>query len=432
MILHTLFSDHMVLQAEKPIRIFGSGAGHASVSFLGKTYEVDCRGGDWVIELPAKQAGGPYEMQVNIDGAERTITDVMIGEVIIAGGQSNMQLQVGACVPPTEFEIQDEPLVRYYNTQRPEPGEWLRPEWTVATKDKARGMSAVAYFAAIRLARAKGVAVGIVTAFQGAAILQSFIRPDLYAASECSKKFTPQYASYMLNYPVWSRPGMLYEFQIKRLSPLSVRAVVWYQGEANGHPEEAVMFTELMRMMMTSLREAFCDPFLPFVQVQLAPNQDRGIGTVKARQAQWRASQELTGLAIVTIGDVGEPHEIHPTRKEQVGQRVYRALMHTVYGHTEIPYLGPVKKTCTYEGGRVTVTFTHTEGGLKTDGDINCLYLIDEAGEKHLAKCRIEGDTLVGEADIAKAVGAEFGMEPFFEMHLFNGEGIPAVSFEDR
>ena len=432
MLLHSLFSDHVVLQADKPIRVFGMGTGHATVTFLGNTREVDCKGGDWEVEFPAEKAGGPYEMQVNIDGEERTITDVMIGEVIIAGGQSNMQLPVGACVPPAEFEMQDEPLVRYYNTQRPEAGEWLRPEWTIATKDKARGMAAVAWHAAVRLSRAKGVAVGIVTAFQGAAILQSFIRPDLFEASECSKRFSPMYASYMANYPVWSRPGMLYNFQIKRLSPLSVRAVIWYQGEANGHPEEAAQFTELMRLMMTSFRDAFREPSLPFVQVQLAPNQDRGIGTVKARQAQWKAARELPGLAIVTIGDVGEPHEIHPTRKEQVGQRVFRALMHTVYGHTEIPYLGPVMESCTYEGGRVTVTFTHTEGGLKTDGEINCLNLIDEAGVKHPATCRIEGDTLIGEADIKKAVGAEFGMEPFFEMHLFNGEGLPAVSFEDR
>lgn len=432
MILHSLFSDHMVIQRDQPIYVRGTGAGHVSVTFMGKTYETFCRAGDWEIELPAKPAGGPYEMTVDLDGEVRTITDIMIGEVFIAGGQSNMQMGLGENVPIRDG-IEDCPLVRYYHTRRPEiaprqVGEY----WSVATADKARAMSAVAWVAATRFAKEKNIAVGIVTAFQGAAILQSYIHRDLYDAHPVSRVFTPRFAQYMVSYPTWNRAGMLYDLQIRHISPLSVRAVLWYQGEANAHPIEAAMFTDLMRLLMQGFREAFRNPTLPFIQVQLAPHGLRGYDTTIGREMQWKASQEIPDLAIVTIGDVGDHDQIHPPRKEQVGDRVYRAIRHTVFGETDIPYLGPVMKTCTYEGGTVTVSFDHIEGGLVTDGEIDNFFLLDEAGERHPAACRIEGDTLVATADIPRAVGAEFGMEPFNEMHLFNGETLPAVEFADH
>ena len=432
MIVSSLFTDHMVLQREKPIRIFGTGAGRVKITFLGEEREVVCRGGDWETEFPASPAGGPYEMTFAFDDRTVTVTDVMIGEVFLAGGQSNMQMGLGSSVPPRDG-IEDQPLVRYFQTNRPERGSTSLGEyWTVATKDKVRGMSAVAWHAAIRLAKELGVAVGIVTAFQGAAILQSFIRRDLYDASPVSRIFSQRYGQYMVSYPVWSYPGMLYDFQIRRLSPLSVRAVMWYQGEANADPTEVTIFTEQMRLLMQSFREAFRDPALRFVQVQLAPHGLRGYNTTRGREMQWKASEEIEDLAIITIGDVGDHDDIHPPRKEQVGERMYRAILHTVFGRTEVPYLGPVMQTCTYAGNRVTVTFTHTEGGLTTDGEIDNLYLIDKAGEKQLASCRIEGETLVAEANIEEAVGVEFGMEPYNEMHLFNGETLPAVEFSHR
>ena len=124
MILHSLFSDHMVLQQQKPIRIFGMGAGHIAITFLGATYEADCRGGDFCIELPAAPAGGPYEMHVDLDGEQKTLTDVMIGEVFMVGGQSNMQMKLCEVVAP-RGGVDDQPLVRYFTAQRPERGEQI-------------------------------------------------------------------------------------------------------------------------------------------------------------------------------------------------------------------------------------------------------------------------------------------------------------------
>lgn len=429
MILHNLISDHMVLQREKPIYIFGMGAGHIAVTFLGKTYEMTNYGGDFCLTLLPQPAGGPYEMQVDLDGEARTITDIMIGEVFLAGGQSNMQMKLSEVVPPRDG-IADYPMVRYYNTQRPERGERLGASWTVAAKEIAPAMSALGWMFATKWAALRDVAVGIVTAYQGAANLQSFVERDVLMATPMGQHFSDHHAISQRIYPAWGEDGALYDFMIKRLAPYSMRAVLWYQGESNNSFEEATFFPQLMKLFVENFRKTFRDPTLPFVQVQIAPFGSGCAALGLIREAQMIASDITPGLATVTIGDIGEEAQIHPSHKEEIADRLVRAVRHTVFGETEIPYLGPMVHTVTYEGGTARITFTHTEGGLVTDGEIDNLYLLDEAGNKHLATCRLEGEMLVATAPIERAVGAELGMEVFSTMHLFNGEGLPAVQFK--
>lgn len=426
MILHNLFSDHMVLQREKPIRIFGMGAGHIAITFLGKTYEADNAGGDFCLTLPSYPAGGPYEMQVSLDGEQKTLTDIMIGEVFLAGGQSNMQMKLSEVVPPRDG-ITDHPTVRYYTAQRPERGERYGANWVVATAENAPAMSALSWMFATKWADLKGVAVGIVTAYQGAAILQSFLPRERLLATEMGRHYSNQHAANQRLYPVWGADGMLYDFMIKRLAPLSMRAVLWYQGESNNGYEEATFFAALMKLFVECFRETFMDD-IPFVQVQIAPfGTSASSGLI--RQAQMKAGEITPGLATVTAGDVGEETQIHPSHKEEIAERLVRAVRHTVFGETDVPYLGPVLKSAAYDGNTARFTFDHAEGGLITDGEIDNLYLLDGEGKKHLATCRLEGETLVATADIGEITGAELGMEPFSVMHLFNGEGLPAVQF---
>ena len=427
MILHNLFSDHMVLQREKPIRLFGMGAGHLSVTFLGATYELDNAGGDFCLTLPAQPAGGPYEMHVDLDGEKRIFSDIMIGEVFLAGGQSNMQMKLCEVVSPKEG-IVDCPAVRYYTAQRPERGERYGAEWVVATAEAAPRMSALGWMFATKWSALTGVAVGIVTAYQGAAILQSFIPRERLLATDIGKHFSDQHAANKKTYPVWGEDGMLYDFMIKRLAPLSMRAVLWYQGESNNSYEEATFFAELMKLFVECFRETFMDN-VPFVQVQIAPFGSTCGAHGLIREAQMQASRITPGLATVTIGDVGEEKQIHPCHKEEIAERLVRAVRHTVFGEIDVPYLGPVMQTVNMEGNTARITFTHIEGGLMTDGEIDNLYLIDEAGNKHKAVCRVEGDVLVATAELDRIAGAEMGMEPFSVMHLFNGEGLPAVQF---
>lgn len=338
-----------------------------------------------------------------------------------------MQMKLSEVVPP-KGGIADCRAVRYYTAQRPERGERYGAEWVVATAEAAPHMSALAWMFATKWAALKGIAVGIVTAYQGAAILQSFIPQDRLLATEMGKHFSAQHASNQRTYPVWGADGMLYNFMIKRLAPLSMRAVLWYQGESNNDFEEAEIFPALMKLFIECFREAFLDD-VPFVQVQIAPFGSSCAAHGLIREAQMKASEITPGLATVTVGDVGEEKQIHPSRKEEIAERLVRAVRHTVFGETDVSYLGPMMHTVNVDGNTARITFMHTEGGLVTDGEIDNLYLIDETGGRHRASCRVEGDALVASAGVDRIVGIEMGMEPFSVMHLFNGEGLPAVQF---
>ena len=185
----------------------------------------------------------------------------------------------------------------------------------------------------------------------------------------------------------------------------------------------------MKQLFVECFRRAFMDE-IPFVQVQIAPFGSSCAAHGLIREAQMKAGEITPALATVTIGDLGEETQIHPSRKEEIADRLVRAVRHTVFGETDIPYLGPTLLGADYRGNTARFTFTHTEGGLQTDGEIDNLYLLDSAGKPHLAACRIEGDTLLATAGVDYVTGAELGMQPFSVMHLFNGEGLPAVQFK--
>ena len=428
MILHPLFSDHMVLQRGRPIRVFGMGVGKLEIEFLGRHYVQDCPGGDFCAELDAAEAGGPYEMTIRLGDETRVLHDVMIGEVFLAGGQSNMQMKLGEQIPMSEAP-EDCPLFRYYTVLRPERGEPYGQEWVVADRKNCYGMSAIAWFLATRMVRTYGVAVGIVSCYQGAAILQSFIRRDLLLSAPEGQCCSRQRARSIVVYPNWNRDGFLYEYMVRQVAPYALRAVLWYQGESNSDYDEAKIFVGLMRLLRDCWREVFRDPTLPFFQVQIAPFRGGDESGPYIRAAQEAAAEELEGVYLVTTGDVGEEHGIHPHRKEEVAERLFRAVRCEIFGEA-IRYLGPRMRDFCFGEGEATFCFSGTGGGLTTDGEIDSLYLLDATGRRVRAVCRVEGDTLRATApELGRVTGAEFGCESFYTMHLFSGDGLPALQF---
>lgn len=450
MILNPLFSDHMVLQRRRPIRVFGMGVGRVEVEFLGKKYSHYSHGGNWCFELDPAEAGGPYEMTVSLDGETRVLRDVLVGEVFIAGGQSNMQVVLGengVIATPDLGDGQTEltpaqsvllsstpialPSVRFFGVVRPESCGFTGRDWQVADENTCRGMSAIGWIFARRMWETYGVPVGIVTCYQGAAILQSFIEKNMLRADPAGQRMSLQRARSVVNYPVWNFDGMIYDFMVRRIMPLAFRAVLWYQGESNSDPVEGELFVDLMRLLRDCWREAFKYPELPIIQVQITPfGTGNPRGWLAIQEGQARAAKELEGVYLVTGGDVGEEKNIHPVRKEPIADRLFRAVRHEIFGETEIPYLGPEMRECRFEGGRVTVTFDGVGTGLTQDGEIDNFVLVDENGTRHPAVCRITGkDTLTAEAPIANATAAEFAYTGFNVMHLFSSEGLPAQLF---
>lgn len=450
MILNPLFSDHMVLQRRRPIRVFGMGVGRVEVEFLGKKYSHYSHGGNWCLELDPAEAGGPYEMTVSMDGETRVLRDVLIGEVFIAGGQSNMQVPLGSegviatpdlgdgateLTPVQSVLLTSTPVslpsVRVFGIVRPESCGFTGRDWVVADENTCRSMTAIGWIFARRMWETYGVPVGIVTCYQGAAILQTFIEKNMLRADPAGQRMSLQRARSVVTYPVWNHDGMLYDYMVRRIMPLSVRAVLWYQGESNSDVVEGEIFVDLMRLLRDCWRESFRDPDLSFFQVQITPfGTGNHAGWIAIQEGQARAAKELEGVYLITGGDVGEEKNIHPLRKEPIADRLFRAVRHEIFGETEVAYLGPEMRECRFEEGRVTVTFDGVGKGLMQDGEIDNFVLVDENGTRHAAACRITGkDTLVAEAPVGKITAAEFAYTGFNVMHLFSSDGLPAQLF---
>lgn len=221
--LGEIFRDHMVLQANKPVRVFGDGKGHAEVTFMGKTLTCDNdTDGKWVIEFPAMPYGGPYEMDVVCGGEHTVIHDIMVGEVILFSGQSNIQFRmVEEITDPKDYV--DDDMMRIFVSERPEAGEPLSPRdgWVRCAKENVPEWSAIAYLVSLEARKAGIPAVGAVACSQGASVIQSWIDEKIFLGSPLDIPSEKLHHDWKQPGYFWNRPGMLYHFMLERLIPYS-------------------------------------------------------------------------------------------------------------------------------------------------------------------------------------------------------------------
>ena len=332
--LAPVFADHMVFAAGKPIRVFGTGDGEVSVSFCGKTAKSESIYGKWCVVLPACDAGGPFEMTVEMPGGKRRIIrDVAVGEVLVMAGQSNMQFKLGeSTTNPTTWN--SDPMIREFTTTRLERQEpyYAKDGWIVLDKSDAGKWSAIGYETAIRRARAKGIPIGVINCYQGAALIQSFMPEALARSPRLSVpgRFRIHFDEKEEYYSIWNKSGTIYHKQFGEFAPFSVNAVVWYQGESNtGSVREGEAYTEQLAAMIGQWRVDLGDAFLPFVVIQIADFDDRD------NQEAWKAMQVAQSqipklcpfVKVVRSADVCESDKsIHPPTKWRIAERVAAAL----------------------------------------------------------------------------------------------------------
>ena len=324
--LAPIFRDHMVIQHGVPVHIFGEGCGEIMVS-LGansKTVQAD---GKWLVTLEPMPAGGPHMLRVTCGGDAITVIDVMVGEVILCSGQSNMQFHMWDEVTPAS-DYADDGGLRIFVSGRMEQGEVILPQdgWVCAAKDNIRNWSALAYLVGRDLRRKKGCPVGVIACSQGASNIQTWIDERRYLGSALElpiEKMHPDARS--PQYGVWNKPGLLYHYMLEPLLPYSVGNVLWYQGESNTSDAEAAIYMDLLRMMIENWREDFRNAALPFCVVQLADYRDtaawRGV-----QDAQMRAQAEIPGVTTVKCADISENDNIHPPTKWRLAARIAEVL----------------------------------------------------------------------------------------------------------
>lgn len=323
--LNDLFCDNVVFQANKPIRIFGTGGGEVEVELCGNRVKELSVGTDWQVELPPMPYGGPYELAVSLDGKKQTFQNVYIGDVYILGGQSNMQFKLGMSDYNTEL-CENDSMLRLFSTERVEKGESFFPQdgWVMADTANAANWSCLGYLVGKELREKNGYAVGLITCYQGAAKIQCFLPKEAFEDSAIN---IPQEDRYDSQYP-WNRvDSLLYDFQVKKIAPFSVAGVIWYQGESNSSDKESEIYGKMLSALIYYWRVAFKDEDLPFTVIQLADyiyaNKE---AWRKIQQAQYEIQFSEKNVKTVICRDICESNDIHPKQKSELAKRIAYTL----------------------------------------------------------------------------------------------------------
>lgn len=432
--LPKIFGDHMVLQQKLPIQVWGwADNGEEVTVTIGekKATATAAADGKWRVTLDALEAGGPVEMTVAGKNSI-TLTDVLIGEVWVGSGQSNMQWTVAASDnAEQEIAAADFPRIRLFTVARKaaaEPQEDVEGVWTTATPETVKNFSAVAYFFGRELHKELDVPVGMINTSWGGTIVEAWTShetlqsdPDFQAILERSKNFQE-------NNP--NQASVLYNGMIKGLIPFGIRGAIWYQGESNvGRAEQ---YAELFPAFIADWRKNWAQGEFPFLFVQLAPFRYQGQDP-RSLAELWEAQLKTlsvinTGMAVTT--DIGNVKDIHPKNKQEVSRRLALWARAAVYGQ-DVVYSGPLYKSMQVEDKKVRLSFKHADGGLVAkDGELTHFQIAGDDGEFVPAKATIEGETIVVSSDqVEKPAAVRFAWDDVAEPNLFNDAGLPASPF---
>ncbi len=483
-----LFSHNMVLQRAMAVPIWGTAAPGARVTltFNGMSASaVADDNGHWRGELPAMPAGGPYDL--TIESAEDTIVirNVLIGDVWLCGGQSNMMFALSRATGGDALAAESYPDIRMVRVDAPVRGRPTR-DYTGGSwmhwEEAAGGFSAVAASFAREIHQRTGVPIGLVLCGAGGTPAESWTPYASMATNPAVSDMTTivdaaiakhieLLENYPENYAAWLeesieadregrqvtrpphlpadirvnpyRPSGLYNGGIAPLAGLAIKGVIWYQGESNGN--FAYQYRELFPALISGWREAWKRPDLPFLFIQLPTylpprNPDQPCSWAELREAQLMTWQRVphTGMAItIDLGaDRDDPRQdmLHPPNKIPMGQRLALVARALVYGE-EIVYSGPIYHAMTLKDGRVQLEFTHTGSGLVAKGDGSPLHAFVIAGEDRQfvpAEARLEGEMVtVWSPDVPApaAVRYNWAWDPRPMGNLYNREGLPASPF---
>ena len=318
--LNPIFCDNMIMQANKPIRIFGIGDGIACVEFMGKRKTVISKEESWVIELDSVDYGGPYEIKVLLSNECVILKNVYFGDVYLLGGQSNMQFKLWESSEPKE-NYRGNKNVRLFTVDRMEEGEHFKTSdgWVELTEDTAPNFSAIGYYVAQELAR-DDRKIGLIACYQGASVIQSWMSKEYALVPEF--KIENRFADHVW-FPVWNDDGVLYENMLSKIIPYSMASVLWYQGESNASVDEANIYLDFLRALITNWRRDFKDDTLEFIIIQLADHLDRaGYAWSKIQEQQLLAQDVIPYVKTVICRDVCDNIDIHPKEKDILSKRI--------------------------------------------------------------------------------------------------------------
>lgn len=475
--LPNIFTDDMVFQRDEPIHFWGNGIPDTSleVLFAGETKKTQIRkDSTWSILFKKRKANAePQSVQVTNGGETIKLSNILIGDVWLCIGQSNMAFPMQNEMHFKEEQKKaDRPLLRFYNATYAGKGiynemftdsvlrllnkkDFYKGKWAVSDSASIRQMSAVGYYFGKRLLEHEQIPIGLVHMALGGAPIETFIGLD---AMENNLRFSQKVkGNWLVNeaLPLWIRqrgqqnlgdasviyrddlgpnhaykPGFAYSAGIEPLFQTPIKGILWYQGESNAQePERVIEYGALQKLMLQEYRKQWEQPELPFYWVQLS-----SIDTANYKSHYWpefrndqrKLLDEIKHGGMAVTSDIGVKNDVHPTNKKEVGNRLARWALNKTYGEEIVPS-GPIPTAATFKNGKIAIDFKYIAKGLKTSDDKEIKgFSLDG---KHEVAAVLKGSTV--EIISRKKPGwVYYGWQPYSKANLVNSEGLPASTFK--
>jgi sialate O-acetylesterase len=481
--LSPLFSDHMVLQQGMPVPVWGTADANEAVTVtLGeqKATATADGSGKWTARLaPLTASTKPAELTATGKNASQPAraTDVLVGEVWVCSGQSNMEMNVNSSLRAEQerAEAGNYPAVRMFTVKKAiagKPSATMEGSWAISGPQTVGNFSAVGYFFGRELHKALGVPVGLIHTSWGGTPAESWatdealrsdpdFKPIVDRWEQMFGQFKQQAAGWRQAVEQWAkaaeeadaagrpvppppqiqdprsnpwRPSGLYNAMIAPVVPYAIKGATWYQGESNAG--RAYQYRKLLPAMIASWRKAWGQGDFPFLIVSLANFMPVQPGPGDSDWAELREAQTLTANQpnngqSITI-DIGDAVDIHPKNKQEVGRRLALVALANTY-KKDVPFAGPTYESMTAEGDSIVLKFKNTYGGLAAKG-ADTLKGFAVAGEDHKwhwADAKIAGaDTVVVHSDkVSKPVAVRYAWANNPVCNLYNKADLPAVPF---
>ncbi|WP_460762278.1 sialate O-acetylesterase [Niabella terrae] len=433
--LPAVIGNHMVLQQKVTTRLWGWAAPSEKIfittSWNNQTDSTTATGNaDWELELKTPAAGGPYT--ITLKGRNTIVLeDIMVGEVWVCSGQSNMEWGYRQNLQQIKDEL---PVcynknIRLFNVERitsATPQDDCRAAWAICDSNSLKAFSAIGYFFGKKLNSDMDVPIGLINTNWGGT------PAEVWTPREAVEK-NPELltaANKLKAYPWWpTAPGRTYNTMIAPLIRHQIAGAIWYQGEAN--TETAATYSELLNTMIGSWRKAWGKDF-PFYYVQIAPFKygDNLNGALLREQQARSAAYPHTGM--VVISDlVDDTTNIHPVNKKDVALRLANWALADTYHQFQGAYQSPVYKSMQLKGSKVILSFDHLPSGFSVKGKkITNLYIAGADRVFYPANARVDGKTLIVSASKVKNPAAvRYSFSNTAIGNVFSKEGLPLAPF---
>lgn len=429
--LPSVFSSNMVLQQNNKVAIWGWASPAEKVTITGSWNNepvevITNRGAKWKALLQTPAAGGPFT--ITLEGQNKVLLEsVLVGEVWVCSGQSNMEWSAnhGFKNAKEEIENSDYPNIRLFHVEKATSDtrqEDLTGTWTVCTPETMKTFSGTAYFFGRELSQKLDIPIGLIHSSWGGTAAEVWTDEEVIASD-------PHLAENAANLPAYdwwpNKSGVAFNAMIAPMLQYNIAGAIWCQGETN--TIAPLNYQRLFPAMIKDWREEWNHQF-SFYYVQIAPfKYDQPHKGVMLREAQLK-SMAVPSTGMVVISDIGN---IHPTNKQDVGYRLAQWALAKTYGKEGLAFSGPVYKETKIEGKKVKLLFDYAENGLVAkDGDLTHFEIAGEDQVFFSAKAKISGSTIeVSNKKVKAPIAVRFAWDNIAEPNLFNAEGLPASSF---